>query len=33
MTQQYPQQSPYGQQPPPGWVPPGAVPDPRQLQG
>src|SRR3954447_15163711 len=33
MTQQYPQPSPYGQQPPPGWVPPGAVPDPRHWQG
>lgn len=33
MTQQFPPQSPYGQQPSPGWAPPGAVPDPRQWQG
>lgn len=32
MTQQYPPQSQYGQQPL-GWVPTGSVPDPRQWQG
>jgi hypothetical protein len=32
MTQPFPPQSPSGQQPPPGWAPPAAVPDPRQWQ-